>query len=180
MTLWCNLRFLAEEVCGELIKETMRCAKECGLRLGQITTDLLGISHQIHSLMYNCILPMLNIEPNSKEASIESCIFYECPENQMFPEYSLTFGPDPTALNSENFELKNCYTIPDHQDDSDITVNICLGGNFQESSVVFRDKVEVFHKASHGIAHSGKARHFPKKTEGGDRFNLLIFYSKRA
>ncbi|KAK3264399.1 hypothetical protein CYMTET_26862 [Cymbomonas tetramitiformis] len=73
-----------------------------------------------------------------------------------------------------------------HFDDSDITVNICLGKSFQGGGLSFfgqagkadEDIHEVdveFAGAAHGLMHLGSHKHLVKKLEGGSRVNLLLW-----
>jgi len=63
------------------------------------------------------------------------------------------------------------------KDDSDLTINLCIGGNFDSAKLLFNGgNTQYTHKVGRGISHSGDVRHSTAPTEGGEgRWNLLFF-----
>ncbi|KAK9033539.1 hypothetical protein V6N11_049726 [Hibiscus sabdariffa] len=77
-----------------------------------------------------------------------------------------------------------------HVDDSEVTLNVCLGKQFSGGDLFFRgvrcDKhvntetqtVEILdysHIPGHAVLHRGRHRHGARATTSGQRFNLLLW-----
>jgi len=210
---------------NDLIEEVKRCANYCGLQLGQISVEILGLQQQIYSLIQNCFLPLFfpyfNPPNNSNNKTLQhtptikdfhGCIFYDGKEI-LFENHLLSYGPDEWSmepiqkLTSESLMLESMNQkafnsssssvriLPEHRDDSDFTINICLGSGLSSSiqheeenliqkasiqeenqfgSIIFNQSTSYFHRGGYGIVHKGSLLHSVTATKK-DRFNLLIF-----
>jgi len=72
-----------------------------------------------------------------------------------------------------------------HYDDSEVTLNICLGQNFIGGELYFRglledelshsENFEFQHQPGKGIVHVGRHRHGAQKIKSGERYNLIVW-----
>lgn len=76
-------------------------------------------------------------------------------------------------------------SLDPHVDDSEVTLNVCLGREFDGGRLVLcggfgtKDhrvlRATYMHKKGHAIVHAGKHRHGALKIEGGERINLIVW-----
>lgn len=76
-----------------------------------------------------------------------------------------------------------------HYDESEFTVNVCLGRQFTGSRLFFRGLLEkpetqdedllVTHQQGRALLHIGKHRHGAEPIESGSRFNLIFWFRSR-
>ena len=155
---------------NKIISEALKVAELCDLSLGEISLSVLNFDKGISHLANNCILPLIMkclINKNFKEKYyVEGKIFYD--GNKKWKE-GINDANDNDLINEE------CNAgFPMHIDDSDLTINLCLGGDFSSSKLVFKDGDIYEHSIGCGIAHSGDFEHSATPCEGG-RFNMLLF-----
>merc|ERR1719189_884630 len=86
--------------------------------------------------------------------AVDGIVFYDG-EKEMFENFVLSYAPDYW----ERPAVGSVRQLPEHEDDSDITINLCLGGDFSESSVIFDNGIEYKNKVGSGIIHPGNAKH---------------------
>jgi predicted 2-oxoglutarate/Fe(II)-dependent dioxygenase YbiX len=75
--------------------------------------------------------------------------------------------------------------LSEHVDDSEVTLNVCLGKEFQGGSLYFKgikgteseykENIEYNHKVGKAVLHVGKHIHGANKIESGERVNLIIW-----
>lgn len=69
-----------------------------------------------------------------------------------------------------------------HHDDSDITLNICLGGDFKGGKLVFLDDdgksvAKLEHVVGRAVLHPGAHYHQAQNIKSGNRTNLIMWCS---
>jgi hypothetical protein len=72
-----------------------------------------------------------------------------------------------------------------HYDESEFTLNVCLGREFTGSRLYFRglllkpethsENLSISHERARGLLHIGKHRHGAEPIESGERFNLIMW-----
>jgi hypothetical protein len=72
-----------------------------------------------------------------------------------------------------------------HYDDSEVTLNVCLGRTFEGGSLFFRgllhdpsthnEELEFQHVRGRGLLHLGKHRHGANDIRSGERYNLILW-----
>jgi len=161
---------LNQELCSLLISEAKRCAKNCGLKFGQISIEDLGLQPQITRFALRCILPALQIDGSKYD--VDGSVIYDG-DKPLFTDFTFTCDP------SDDWQFSGSErSLPNHKDDSMITINFCLGQNFEGGSVLFEDIVEIEHQICRGIVHPGAIRHRVLPCRG-QRFNLILFLNKK-
>jgi len=153
-----------------IIEESVSCAKMCHLQFGQLPLSKLYLNDCIFNLIDNCLIPIVNKSLCYKFKNgycLDGIVFHDG-KQPMFETNNLSFAPD--HWNSEG----SVRGLPTHKDDSDITINICLGGEFTSSSVIFENDEEYKTEIGSGIMHFGNLAHRVTPTEG-NRFNMLLF-----
>jgi len=108
---------------------------------------------------------------------------------KLFPE----FGSD-TLDNHHGFlveyEMGKDTNLGFHVDDSEVTLNVCLGKNFEGGSLFFRgvrcddhqqtswtkeEEIEFFHEPGVALIHAGRHRHGANPITKGHRINLILW-----
>merc|ERR1712228_86350 len=146
ITFKMNRKF--QSIMKKIVSETIRCAKQCRLQLGQIRVEMLGLQEALVHLANQCILPAMNCyldkstnpigiqdkrnKTKKNDYPVDGIVFYDG-EKEMFENFVLSYAPDYW----ERPAVGSVRQLPEHEDDSDITINLCLGGDFSESSVIF-------------------------------------------
>jgi len=76
--------------------------------------------------------------------------------------------------------------LKEHRDDSDLTVNVCLGSDFFEGALLYfkpkrgsDETVKMQHHVGHGVVHKGNIRHGAEHLTAGVRSNLVIWCRHR-
>jgi len=183
-----------KKFCELLISETVRCAKVCDLELGQILIQYLGLQKEIERLANEIILPIvLSPESNSESDTktqksirsetsylVDGIIFLES-DKPLFGNSVMSLSPEGLGWTTSN----SSRDLPDHEDDSDYTISLCLGGEFSKSSLVFpneqgeTEKDLIYdHAVGKGIVHPGHVKHRVNPCLGA-RYNLLLFCKKQ-
>eukprot|EP00455_Lapot_gusevi_P012100 TRINITY_DN1567_c0_g1_i3.p1 TRINITY_DN1567_c0_g1~~TRINITY_DN1567_c0_g1_i3.p1 ORF type:complete len:252 (+),score=60.67 TRINITY_DN1567_c0_g1_i3:65-757(+) len=191
-----NVSERASQILKTIVTETKRCASECGLRLGQVRLDLLGIEKAVDHFALQCVLPSLHAylssttHPDlSSQASrptytVDGIVFYDGP-SELFDHHMLSYAPDVWQTATEP-QQGSSRQLPAHRDDSELTINLCLDGDFTHSQVVFTtdavhatqaDVQPYSHRVAQGVVHSGQAQHRVTSCDG-ERFNLLLFLTR--
>eukprot|EP00455_Lapot_gusevi_P050994 TRINITY_DN7506_c0_g3_i2.p1 TRINITY_DN7506_c0_g3~~TRINITY_DN7506_c0_g3_i2.p1 ORF type:complete len:458 (-),score=87.64 TRINITY_DN7506_c0_g3_i2:294-1667(-) len=205
-----NVSEQASLVLKAVVTETKRCASECGLRLGQVRLDLLGLQKAIDHFALHCLLPSLHSYLSSSSTTtttsslspstdslpaytVDGIVFYDGP-SELFDHNMLSYAPDVWHTHHSDTDPTTTTTtttsstrrLPAHRDDSELTINLCLDGEFGQSQVVFtrdeesgmRSDVRAYsHRVGQGMVHSGQAEHRVTSCDG-ERFNLLLFLSR--
>ena len=152
-----------KQVFEEIIKETLKCASIKKFTLGEVSLENLNIGNLISHIVNKCILPLLKIQFDKlikNNYSIEGTIF--CEGNKNLSEISDKF-------------LADCNKgFPLHVDDSELTINLCLGGEFSGSKLEFKTGEVHEYSVSKGVVHSGNLEHWSTPCEGS-RYNMLLF-----
>ncbi len=75
-----------------------------------------------------------------------------------------------------------------HYDESEITLNVCLGKKFSGGSLYFsglledpkthNENFEYFHTPGKSLLHIGKHRHGANNIESGERVNLIVWFRR--
>jgi len=83
------------------------------------------------------------------------------------------------------YKIGKDLNLERHMDESTITLNICLGKEFQGGTVYFKgmrghesektENVEVQHNVGRAILHVGQHYHGANNIESGHRFNLILW-----
>lgn len=150
---------------SKFLSEMLSFSKDCGIILGELSIDMFGIRQTISEIVYDKILPLYSTSnPNIKikpKYDILGTIFHEGDK-----------GLDQLELNlpKENFNTG----FPSHIDDSEITINLCLGGEFSNSQLKFGNGMVYNHKPGNIVIHSGNMEHSATPCQG-ERYNMLLF-----
>jgi hypothetical protein len=98
---------------------------------------------------------------------------------------------DVSSMSPRN-TLRGDTKLDVHMDQSLITVNACVGGDFQGGDVFFngaRDnanerastvEAEVAHRVGHALIHVGQHWHGARHTRGGERYNVVLWSRSHA
>ena len=81
------------------------------------------------------------------------------------------------------YKIGEDVDLSEHVDDSEITLNVCLGKEFEGGTLYFKGikgqefekPVEYKHKLGKAVLHVGNHVHGANKIEGGERDNLIIW-----
>lgn len=89
------------------------------------------------------------------------------------------------------YEMGKDETLSMHVDDSDVTMNICLGRKFTKGDLIFAgvrcnhhqrtthplpgESVSVQHKIGQACLHVGRHRHAATAIDSGERYNLILW-----
>jgi len=107
------------------------------------------------------------------------------------PVASLLYGRLGESLDSHHAFIVQYKTSEDldlgfHYDESEVTINICLGKEFTGGSLYFKgllereeshsEKFELVHHKRRAVFHIGKHRHGANQITSGERFNLIIWW----
>jgi len=149
----------------KLIQECLRCAEHCQIQMGQIPLCRLGLDQSAFHLVHRCIIPLLKLP--QKEYEVNGIIFYDG-EKPLFDQNSMSFSPETWKTQGKGRSLAM------HQDNSEWTINLCLGGKFGSSSVEFENGTVYHHAVGRGEIHPGSLKHGVTPCDG-ERFNLLLF-----
>lgn len=80
-----------------------------------------------------------------------------------------------------NYDPKKQGSLDLHYDESDVTLNICLGRKFTGGQLVFRDDdgaqmaPAIEHKVGTAVLHLGEHQHQARKLKSGQRSNLILW-----
>ena len=98
---------------------------------------------------------------------VKGIVFYDGSRCK-YEENRLTLAP-------EEWDTKGSIRgLPYHVDDSDVTINLCIGGEFKESGIEFESGVKYNHVVGGGIVHDGNISHKVIPCVG-ERYNMLFF-----
>jgi hypothetical protein len=85
------------------------------------------------------------------------------------------------------YKLTEDLDLGFHYDSSEVTLNLCLGKEFQGGSLYFcgllkdrsthKEKFEFHHKPGRALLHIGKHRHGANAIQGGERYNLIVWFT---
>eukprot|EP00954_Amorphochlora_amoebiformis_P000482 38043-Amorphochlora_amoeboformis.AAC.1 len=100
---------LNKPLCDLLISEAKRCSAHCGLKLGQISIENLGLEDAMTRLAIESILPALGLD-TSVEYEVEGSVIYDG-DKPLSEEFKLTCDPadDWKFAGSER-------SLPNHKD----------------------------------------------------------------
>jgi hypothetical protein len=80
-----------------------------------------------------------------------------------------------------DYEPKKQPSLALHDDDSLVTLNVCLGREFRGGKLIFKDKngaCEVEHTVGQAVLHRGHHQHRALPVERGRRTNLILWCKK--
>eukprot|EP00164_Ancoracysta_twista_P002322 GFYU01003069.1.p1 GENE.GFYU01003069.1~~GFYU01003069.1.p1 ORF type:complete len:555 (-),score=126.15 GFYU01003069.1:135-1676(-) len=83
---------------------------------------------------------------------------------------------------SVKYKVNEDLKLDQHMDDSEITLNVCLGKSFEEGKLYFRgvkdvqkEKTMYAHQIGHGCIHLGAMVHGAEHITSGERHNLIVW-----
>jgi len=148
------------------------------------------------------------VEGGSATYHTEACVFYDG-DRPLFDDASLSLSPDvvtmrwkhhahPTTYPTDYATSRDSATptsireLAPHKDDSDMTINLCIGGDFSGGQVHFHGHSHTTHpsttpspsyyhyqhRVNYGVAHAGEMLH-SSTASVGSRWNLLLFMKKK-
>lgn len=112
-------------------------------------------------------------------------------EKYMKPFMSLLYGQLGAHVDSQHpfivqYKLSEDKHLDFHYDESEVTLNVCLGKQFTGGSLYFcglledkrthNEMFEYVHSSGKAILHIGKHRHGAKPIQSGERFNLIVWF----
>jgi len=84
------------------------------------------------------------------------------------------------------YKLKEDVSLDFHYDESEVTLNLCLGRQFTGGSLYFQglllkhetqnESFELFHQPGKAVLHVGKHRHGANAILSGERYNLIVWF----
>jgi len=157
----------------------------------QFCTELIQeVEHFEHSGMpimrpntmnnYGVILDEIGFEP-----------FFQRLLDYVKPIATLFYGRMGATLDSHHafivqYKIGEDTDLGFHYDESEVTLNVCLGRTFIGGSLYFRglledpsthsENFEFKHVPGLGILHIGKHRHGANKIRTGERYNLIVWF----
>jgi len=107
----------------------------------------------------------------------------------LFPEYGGDSLDDHHAFIVQ-YKLKEDVDLDFHYDESEVTLNLCLGKQFTGGSLYFKglllkpethsEDFEFLHVPGKAILHIGKHRHGAKAIKSGERYNLIVWFTSKT
>jgi len=112
-------------------------------------------------------------------------------EDYVRPLSSILFGDIGSGLDSHHsfivqYKLTEERSLNFHYDESEITVNVCLGKVFNGGTLYFKgikddentkdENFEFNHVVGRSLMHLGKHTHGAKSISSGERFNLIMWF----
>jgi predicted 2-oxoglutarate/Fe(II)-dependent dioxygenase YbiX len=81
-----------------------------------------------------------------------------------------------------HYGMQSQRSLAAHFDESDVTLNVCLGGRFTGGTLVFTDDrdrrmCEISHEIGKAVLHLGEQVHRAKPLASGRRSNLILWCS---
>jgi hypothetical protein len=79
-----------------------------------------------------------------------------------------------------NYEPGKQKSLDLHYDDSDVTLNVCLGRKFTGGKLLFHSEegvAKIEHKVGQAVIHLGEHRHQAQNIQTGKRSNLILWCS---
>merc|ERR1712137_1332749 len=113
--------------------------------------------------------------------------------SEISPKMLLLIGSSNPAFAGEKWKIFHAFVIrydankpgetshPKHYDDSDVTLNFCLGGNFKGGALRVYDGanyVDYVQEPGQLFIHPGNLLHSANKISCGERFNLVIWLKR--
>eukprot|EP00656_Telonema_subtile_P024267 TRINITY_DN2628_c0_g1_i3.p1 TRINITY_DN2628_c0_g1~~TRINITY_DN2628_c0_g1_i3.p1 ORF type:complete len:197 (+),score=31.22 TRINITY_DN2628_c0_g1_i3:150-740(+) len=161
-----------------IIQETKHCAQHYGLQLGQVGLHTLGLQQAVQTAVSECLLPRLAPQLCQHQWDLDASVFADV-DKPLF-EHSVEWNSDHALQMKPEHDIGR--SLPAHLDDSDFTINLCLGGNFNGGCVNFElpgtEPLQCVPKPAVGLFHPGSVRHSVDGSHG-ERFNLLLFLKQR-
>jgi hypothetical protein len=117
--------------------------------------------------------------------------FFEHLREFILPISSKLYGEIGSHLDSHHafivqYKIGEDLDLDFHYDDSEVTLNVCLGKKFTGGSLYFQgllekpethgENFEFLHKQGLGIIHVGKHRHGANAIKEGERYNLIVWF----
>jgi len=117
--------------------------------------------------------------------------FFEKLREFILPITSKLYGEHGSNLDSHHafivqYKIGEDVDLDFHYDESEVTLNICLGKQFTGGSLYFQglleksethnENFEFLHKPGLGIIHLGKHRHGANAIKSGERYNLIVWF----
>jgi len=107
------------------------------------------------------------------------------------PIFVSLFGQLGTNLDDHHafivqYKITEDLDLGFHYDESEITINVCLGKTFTGGTLYFcgllekpethNEDFEFTHQPGLGIVHIGKHRHGANAIKSGERYNLIVWF----
>jgi len=79
-----------------------------------------------------------------------------------------------------NYDMKKQRSLDPHLDESDVTLNVCLGREFTGGKLIFRDEhdrviAKLDHEVGQAVLHLGTQLHQAENIKSGKRSNLILW-----
>ncbi|CAF1020494.1 unnamed protein product [Didymodactylos carnosus] len=161
-----SIKCFSTEDCNNIINyvQILNCSapntmNNYGIRLSDNPELKLAVTHMIDNVINKFCIDLFQLANDTKFEISHSFII----------KYKL----------GEDIELK------EHQDDSFITLNICLGKQFTGSQLYFYEentmrKYTHMHNVGYGILHFGNVIHGVEPLTDGERWNLVLWLKCKA
>jgi len=164
-----TVRMFSEEYC-ELLVEEMNNFEESGLPLQRpnsmnnygVILNHIGFKDLMYRILHDCISPFA------------SFLYQDYGGATLDRHHSFTV----------KYKVGEDLDLAEHVDDSDVTLNICLGKEFTGGNLKFngvqgkgkpRQKFELEHQKGVGVLHVGKYWHSALPISSGERWNLIVW-----
>jgi len=174
-----SLSLFTAEFCSELSAEVKRCetsGEEKGIDMSRPNSMNKG-GATMSELGY---APLMD--------SLQDCVFQHL-ASALFP----VVGSELTRHHSfvvQYSRAEDRRGLDMHTDDSDITFNVCLGREFEGSSLQFcgmlgsprhrRESLRYHHEVGRCVVHLGMHRHGADAIESGERINLISWNRNKS
>lgn len=163
-----SFEMLDESFCARLLAE-LKAYEASGLPVHRPNTmnnygvivNQIGMKALMDSLQRTCVQPLARL---------------------LFPREGAQFTAHHSFM--VNYEAGKDLGLDMHHDDSDVTLNVCLGKEFTGATLTFcggfgsddhRRKLHVYtHRVGRGVIHLGTHRHGADDIVSGERFNLIM------
>jgi len=80
-----------------------------------------------------------------------------------------------------DYSMDTQRSLAPHADDSDVTLNVCLGRTFEGGDLVFSDGSQkpLHHAVGQAVLHRGTAEHRATRLRAGHRTNLILWCRRK-
>lgn len=177
-----NLPFFNDEACRSLIEEVeafeangLPASRPNSMNSYGLILDQIGMRDAIEELRDRAVLPLLRVFYDDDAAVVDLIDDHHA----FIVQYA---GNGATT--------KGDVDLGFHYDESEFTLNVCLGREFTGSRLYFRglllkrethnEELTIAHERGRGLLHIGKHRHGAEPIESGERFNLILWLRASA
>lgn len=199
MTTWLDPAFVAavrdgsEAALKGIIQEHMPgvysfpCFKHefCDMLLGEIEhaqeqSTELGLDRPNGMNRYGIVLNQIGLEPLATHLQQ---VYVQPVARALFPTEGASLDDHHTFV--VRYKASEDTGLDMHEDDSDVTLNVCLGREFEAATLTFchpitdekhrTHGVKYAHMKGHAVIHAGRHRHGADDIAGGERVNFLLW-----